>query len=71
MSKDRSRQWLVKGIIRMENRQPNGKIHHRFWQRGGGYDRNLWEPKAIYQQIEYMHCNPVQRHLCEKPEAWQ
>src|SRR5436190_2171777 len=25
----------------MEDRQPNGKVHHRFWQRGGGYDRNV------------------------------
>ncbi len=58
-------------LVQMEDHQPNGKIHHRFWQRGGGYDRNLWEPKAIYQQIEYMHYNPVRRRLCEKPEDWQ
>jgi REP element-mobilizing transposase RayT len=23
-------------LARMEDRQPNGTIHHRFWQRGGG-----------------------------------
>jgi len=28
----------------MLDRQPNGKEAHRFWQRGGGYDHNLWTP---------------------------
>ena len=27
--------------------QPNGRRCIRFWQRGGGYDRNLWEPRYI------------------------
>src|SRR5437773_12154705 len=26
----------------MEDRQPNGNCSLRFWQRGGGYDRNLY-----------------------------
>jgi putative transposase len=59
------------GFLRcMEDRQPNGKIHHRFWQRGGGYDRNIIEPATAFQQIEYMHNNPVRRGLCEKAEDW-
>ena len=33
----------------MEDRQPNGRTCHRFWQRGGGYDRNFFEAKAIPQ----------------------
>jgi putative transposase len=57
-------------LSRMEDRQPNGKTHYRFWQRGGGYDRNLYEPDAVYQEIAYMHNNPVRRGLCEKPEDW-
>jgi hypothetical protein len=28
-------------LARMEDRQPNGKVHYRIWQRGGGYDRNV------------------------------
>ncbi len=24
---------------------------HRFWQQGGGFDRNLWNPKVIYDSI--------------------
>ena len=54
----------------MEDRQPNGKVHHRFWQRGGGYDRNLFEPATVYTEIEYIHNNPVRRGLCAKPEDW-
>src|SRR5438132_1028731 len=42
-------------LVRMEDRQPNGQVHHRFWQRGGGYDRNIFEPRTIYEQIEYFH----------------
>jgi putative transposase len=45
-------------------------VHYRFWQRGGGYDRNVFEPATVFQQIEYMHNNPVRRGLCAKPEDW-
>jgi putative transposase len=55
---------------RMEDRQANGRICYRFWQRGGGYDRNLFEPKAIYQEIDYIHLNPVRGGLCDRPEDW-
>jgi REP-associated tyrosine transposase len=54
----------------MEDRQPNGKVHHRFWQRGGGYDRNVTEAAAVHQQIDYIHNNPVRRGLCGKPDEW-
>src|SRR5262245_41082281 len=57
-------------LERMADRQPNGDIHYRFWQRGGGFDRNLVEPYTVYQQIEYFHNNPVRRGLCIKPEDW-
>jgi putative transposase len=57
-------------LARMEDRQANGTIHHRFWQRGGGYDRNIVEPSAAHLQAEYFHNNPVRRGLCAKPENW-
>jgi putative transposase len=44
-------------LKRMEDRQPNGDAHYRFWQRGGGYDRNSIEPNTIRNQIEYIHAN--------------
>jgi putative transposase len=57
-------------LPRMEDRQPGGKTHYRFWQRGGGYDRNVVEPYTVFQQIEYIHNNPVRRGLCERAEDW-
>ena len=57
-------------LRRMEERRPSGVIHYRFWQPGGGYDRNIVEPGTAYRQIEYIHNNPVRRGLCQKPEDW-
>jgi len=57
-------------IERMTDRQPNGKIARRFWQRGRGYDRNVWEPRYVWELVDYIHANPVRRGLCERPEDW-
>jgi putative transposase len=57
-------------LARMEDKQPNGAVQYRFWQRGGGYDRNMIEPATVHQQIEYIHNNPVRRRLCLQPEDW-
>jgi putative transposase len=54
----------------MKDQQPSGVVHYRFWQRGGGYDRNLFEPKTIWAEIDYIHANPVRRGLCESPTDW-
>ena len=51
-------------LARMEDRQPSGETHNRFWQRGGGYDRNIVEETTLYRLIEYLHANPVRRGLC-------
>lgn len=53
-----------------EDRRPDGSVVHRFWQRGGGYDRNLWSDTDIWEKIDYIHTNPVDRGLCERPEDW-
>ena len=55
---------------RMADRQPNGSIAYRFWQRARGYDRNLWSPRYVWETIDYIHANPVRRGLCERPEDW-
>ena len=43
----------------------------RFWQPGGGYDRNLVDEKAVSASVEYIHANPVRaglvREACEYP----
>ena len=41
-------------LEQMADRQPNGRVSHRFWQRGGGYDTNLWTPKYIWEKVDYI-----------------
>jgi putative transposase len=44
---------------------------HRFWQRGGGFDRNIWNPKAVYDAVSYIEANPVRAKLVSSPEEWR
>jgi putative transposase len=48
-----------------------GKEMFRFWQHGGGFDRNLWNAKAIHHSIEYIEANPVRRGLVSAPEEYR
>ncbi|MCJ7812184.1 transposase [bacterium] len=43
----------------------------RFWQVGGGFDRNLWNTKAIHSSINYIEANPVRAGFVENPEDWK
>ena len=43
----------------------------RFWQAGGGYDRNIYSDDVFQKTLEYMHLNPVRKSLVEKPENWR
>lgn len=56
---------------RMADEQSNGRRVLRFWQRGGGYDRNLDSPKYIWETIDYIHANPVRRGLADSPCGWE
>jgi putative transposase len=58
-------------LKQFEDRQPNGSISYRFWQRGGGYDRNVTEPRTIFAEIDYIHANPVRRGLCQRSVEWR
>jgi len=55
----------------MLDAQPNGARVRRFWQRGGGYDRDLHDPGTIHATIDYIHANPVRAGLVERPEHWR
>jgi len=44
---------------------------YRFWQDGGGYDRNLWTRDAICSEIEYIHDNPVRKGLVDTAIEWE
>ncbi len=43
---------------------------YRFWQDGGGYDKNITDCDEMLKLIEYMHDNPVRKSLVETPDAW-
>ena len=70
----RALRWLEENgrefLVRLEDVSPNGKRVHRFWQRGGGYDRNLRTVNDIYEKIEYVHANPVRRGLVKNAQEW-
>jgi putative transposase len=44
---------------------------YRFWQNGGGYDRNYFDDRSILKQIEYIHNNPVRRGLVRSAVEWE
>jgi putative transposase len=52
-------------------RERPGKQAFRFWQEGGGYDRNLVHLGSLLASAEYIHRNPVRRGLCSSPEQWK
>lgn len=43
---------------------------YRFWQAGGGYDRNITEMSTLERAANYIHMNPVRRGLVESPSEW-
>jgi putative transposase len=45
------------------------RVRHRFWQPGGGYDRNITSTAALRAVINYIHTNPVRRGLGAAAEA--
>jgi putative transposase len=70
-----AREWVVGNaptfLRYMLDEQPNGKRAVRFWQRGGGYDRNLYTLEELWEKIGYIHRNPVRRGLVEKAVEWE
>ena len=42
----------------------------RFWQRGGGYDRNVHSDTEFDEKIGYIHMNPVRAGLVKTPADW-
>jgi len=68
-----------KAISHLRNNNPDGlkylatsQIHrpYRFWQKGGGYDRNITKCKTIINLVRYIHNNPVRKGLVETASDW-
>jgi len=51
--------------------QEGTRVRRRFWQPGGGYDRNVVEVSTAHAMVEYIHANPVRRGLVALAEDWE
>lgn len=58
-------QWLDRLVVVEANRR-----YHRFWEAGGGYDRNILTQDAAWASVEYIHANPVRDGLVDHPLDW-
>ena len=58
--------WIPRITVKEGNR-----TRRRFWQPGGGFDRNVIEHKTLTSMIAYIHANPVRRGLIERPVEWE
>ncbi|MBA3316423.1 MAG: transposase [Planctomycetaceae bacterium] len=58
-------EWLPRITVR-----EGARLRRRFWQPGGGYDRNVHEVSTLFAMIEHIHANPVRRGLCERAVDW-
>jgi putative transposase len=69
----RAKAWLVEHepewIDRLTVVQGKRRVF-RFWQAGGGFDRNIWEQRTLAEVVEYIHTNPLRRRLVERPTDW-
>ena len=43
----------------------------RFWQPGGGYDRNIFTRDEFAEKVRYIHDNPVRAGLVEKATEYR
>jgi putative transposase len=70
-----AREWVVAHaptfLRHMLDEQPNGSRAVRFWQRGGGYDRNIYTAEELWEKIRYIHQNPVRRGLVARAVDWR
>jgi putative transposase len=55
----------------MRDAQPSGKLTHRFRQRNGGYDRNVFSAREVHEKIRYIHNNPVVAGLVQEHGLWR
>jgi putative transposase len=52
-------------------RQRGKRVERLFWQSGGGFDRNIEEPRTLISMIDYIHMNPVRRGLAARATDWR
>jgi len=72
-SRDTLRNWRTRFPDRLEECADRGCVptRYRFWQPGGGFDRNLWNHDAIRNAVTYIEANPIRRGLVADSLAWE
>jgi len=63
---ENSPEWLPRITVHEGQR-----VRRRFWQPGGGYDRNIGSVDTLQRMIDYVHLNPVRRKLVERAIDWE
>lgn len=58
-------EWMQRLTVRYPSRTV-----FRFWQPGGGFDRNLREEASVAATTEYIHNNPVRSKLVKEADDW-
>jgi len=58
-------------LPRLMVQYPDRSQTFRFWQQGGGHDRNIRGERRILNAIHYIHRNPVRRGLALTPMEWK
>ncbi len=59
-------EWLPKITKRKGQR-----TYRHFWQKGGGYDRNIEQGSTLLNMIDYVHENPCRRGLVQRASDWK
>ena len=59
----------LKSLKQGVSRRLIGDAEH-FWQKRY-YDFNIRNHSQFIEKLRYIHCNPVKRGLCERPEDWE
>jgi putative transposase len=64
--------WLKEHRPELLDRLKTGQKHQpqRFWQDGGGYDRNIASYRVAKNSLDYIHMNPVRANLVEQQGQW-
>jgi putative transposase len=57
--------WLSRLTVRYPSRSV-----FRFWQAGGGFDRNIFHERSVPAIIDYIHANPIRRGLVDSATDW-
>jgi len=63
------KEWLINQFVYFKKAHKT-KSQHQIWQEGS-HPQLIHSTDMLVQKIEYIHYNPVERGLVDKPEHWR